>query len=194
MVSSFRNYSQKIQGPLIGLTSLIKQKGLTKGLTDLLYDLGFTASYKTFSRYENSILPDHKSKLFDKVIDGRPLWFDNFTRLVAHSNVFQGIFSFSFLLNMLGSYHSIQLTSVGILNSPGLGKLWWSMVTHYSFLDLQSQGAAPLTRPLKPDNFSSPTINLQKFENLVPYIMKQQKNLFHPNWVYVLVLALFIDF
>lgn len=100
LVSSFRNKSQKCQLPLMALTSLIKQKGVTKSLQDLLSDLGICCSYSTLYRYEKEAIPKYEKDLFrNKMIKGGANWLDNFSRLHIHSSVNNGNISLYLLLN-----------------------------------------------------------------------------------------------
>lgn len=91
VISSFRNKSQKCQLPLLALTSLIKQKGLTKSSQDLLSDLGICCGYSTLHRYEKEAIPKYEQSLFrNKMIKGGATWFDNFSRLHIHSSINRG--------------------------------------------------------------------------------------------------------
>ena len=129
LAGSLRNFSQKINAPLLSLTSLIKQKGLSKGMQGLLYDLGLASPYCTFWRLEKKLLPEYRASLWEKIKGGDPLWFDNFTRIHIHNTVDKGESRYlsiarANLMQTLGTYESLQLTAMGVISSPSTGEFF----------------------------------------------------------------------
>ena len=124
LAGSMRNFSQKINAPLLSLTSLIKQKGLSKGMQGLLYDLGLASPYVTFWRLEKKVLPQYTASLWERIKDGDPLWFDNFARIHIHNTIDKGNTQYlNARANLtLGTYKSLQLTAMGVISSPVKGK------------------------------------------------------------------------
>lgn len=117
---SLRNYSQKVQGPSLALSCLIKQKGLSKNLQNFLYDLGIGASYLTLWRNEKKVLPEWKKEIESK-IPGAGSWLDNFARLYRHCSIDRGKHFIPMpLLNNPGTYDSLQLSAMGIISPPAL--------------------------------------------------------------------------
>jgi hypothetical protein len=100
-MNSFTYMNRKFQLPLMGLTTLIKSKGLSKGLQNTLYNLGVCSSYMTTHRYENAILSSYKKKVFKKWTQGSSLWLDNLARLVVHSTLNKGTTFFLYSSDML---------------------------------------------------------------------------------------------